>query len=96
MSAQSGSTRQILDMPTTLDSDNVSTCGFFTQNNGVLEGSGICSILPAGTQLLFQQVNQQKLSALSLTRLRMSFNCLYKFFAVAPIFLKKVLLFNFA
>lgn len=47
-------------------------------------------------QLLFQQINQQKLFILSLARLRMSFNCFYKFFAVAPLFLKKVLLFNFA
>ena len=31
MRVQSGGMRQILDMPTTLDGNNVSTCCFFTQ-----------------------------------------------------------------
>lgn len=62
----------------------------------VLARAPILTLNLAVTQSLFQQVNQQKLSILSLTRLRMGSNCFYKFFAVAPIFLKKILLFNFA
>ena len=58
--------------------------------------ASILTLNLAVAQPLFQQINQQKLSVLSLTRLRMGPNCFYKFFAVAPIFLKKFLLFNFA
>ena len=38
MRAQSGSMRQILDMPTTPDSDNASTCGFFSYKGWCARG----------------------------------------------------------
>lgn len=62
----------------------------------VLARAPILTLNLAVAQPLFQQINQQKLSVLSLTRLPMGPNCFYKFFAVAPIFLKKFLLFNLA